>query len=245
VIALLHGFTGSVASFDALRALLGSAGGGRALALPILGHGADAPGVDTFDGEVDRLASEIAAHVPTPSTPVTLLGYSLGGRLAYGIACRHPHLVARVVAIGAHPGLDGEGERDERARADDAWADMLEREGIDAFTSAWAALPLFATQARAPGARQRAQEAIRRSHDPRGLARALRVLGLGRMPSFRSALAGLERPLDLVVGGEDPKHRALAETLVRELPAARLTVVPATGHNVLLERPEALVPVLS
>ena len=71
-----------------------------------------------------------------------LVGYSMGGRLALWIAVRHPERVLSVTTIGAHAGLEP-GERAQRAAADAALAERIEREGMDWFATYWAAQPMF------------------------------------------------------------------------------------------------------
>ncbi|MBC7171647.1 MAG: alpha/beta fold hydrolase, partial [Polyangiaceae bacterium] len=113
-LVLLHGFTGAPESFDAVRAHLPS---GIVVHAPAcLGH-ADARDVSvaSFEDEVDRLASSIAA-VTTP--PRVLAGYSMGGRLALGLLARHSGLFEHAVIVSAHPGLEDASAREARRRDD-------------------------------------------------------------------------------------------------------------------------------
>ena len=100
---MLHGFAGSPRSWDAV---LADAQLGRRPVTPHLpGHG-DAPTIaGGFDAVVDHLA---AALDPEPHGVV---GYSLGARLALGLAVRHPRRVERLLLVGVNPGLDDEGFR--------------------------------------------------------------------------------------------------------------------------------------
>jgi len=191
-----------------------------------------ADGVKTFDDEVARLAEGLG------ETPVHLAGYSLGARLALGIAVRHPERVARLTLIGVHPGLTTEKERDERRRADARWIELLETCGIAAFVDAWSAQPLFASERVLPDAVRLRRQEERLRHDPRELARSLRVTGLAEMPDFRPHLAGVRVPVVLMTGALDPKFSALAEELSLVLPRARHTIVSGAGHALLLERPD-------
>ena len=219
----LHGFTGDPSVWDEL--------GLSGTAEPLLGHAphlVDDPGPEGFAGEVDRLA----ARLPPP--PVHLVGYSMGARLAAGIATRHPDRIARATLIGLHPGLADPSERAARLTDDERWIRLLENEGTSAFADAWEAQPLFARQPRVP-----AHQARRRRHDPHGLALALRRLGLAQMPYLALALARSAVPLTLVVGERDDKFQALA----RRVPA-RCVVIPGAGHDVVLEAPDALARLL-
>jgi 2-succinyl-6-hydroxy-2,4-cyclohexadiene-1-carboxylate synthase len=170
--------------------------------------------------------------------PAHLAGYSLGARLALGIAVRHPERVARLTLVGVHPGLASEAERDERRRSDRRWIELLETCGIDAFVDAWSAQPLFATERRLPDASRAARRKVRLAHDPKELARSLRIVGLAEMPDFRPHLGEIHAPVTLVAGELDEKFSALAGELSGLLPSARLVLAPEAGHDLLLERPD-------
>jgi 2-succinyl-6-hydroxy-2,4-cyclohexadiene-1-carboxylate synthase len=233
---LLHGFTGSPASFDGVVEAL-------PVTMPVLrptllGHGAAGGDAGSFEAEVDRLAAQVGES--GFRRPV-LCGYSLGGRVALGLLARHPSLFARAVIVGAHAGLATEAERAARIESDERWATLLEQEGFAAFVDAWERQPLFATQAELPEAVTRRQRAMRLAHDSSGLARALRVLGSGRMPDLRAGLRKVTVPVALVVGEADAKFRALARSLADEvLEGAEVRLVPGSGHNVVLEAPRAV-----
>lgn len=258
-LVLLHGFTGGAESWAEVSARLP---GERSAWCPtILGHGGhgghdvtlqelerDAAAC-SFVAEVDRLASGIAARF---SSPVHVVGYSLGGRLALGLLARHARLLGRVTLIGAHPGLTKPESRAERVRSDEHWAELLERQGLAAFVAAWEAQPLFSTQMRLAKAVRERLRAQRLTHRPEGLALAMRALGLGRMPTFAELCAGagvllaaLELPVEFLVGGEDARFCALARELAATLPRAQVTIVPDAGHNLPLEAPSAVAAALS
>ncbi len=163
---LLHGYAGHPDDFGAVAARLPA--GSRALAEPIYGHrGHPETGALCFEDELDRLASRLR-ELALP--PLHVAGYSLGGRLALGLVARHPALVARATLIGSQPGLRTEAEREARRRADAAWIELLERQGVGAFAEAWEAQPLFASQRSLPAAALATVRARRRRHDPFGLA---------------------------------------------------------------------------
>lgn len=228
-LVLLHGFTGSAESWNGVLARLPTC---EALRPPLLGHGTRAEGVRTFDDEVDRLARAMG------EAPAHLAGYSLGARLALGIAVRHPERVSRLTLVGVHPGLVTEAERDERRRSDRRFIELLETCGIEAFVDAWSAQPLFSTQKRLPEAIRSARQKERLACDPKELARSLRITGLAEMPDFRPYLAGVRVPVTLLTGELDQKFSAQSEELSRLLPSARRTIAPDAGHDLLLERPD-------
>ncbi len=232
-IVLLHGFTQTGASWEPTIAALGERY--RALAPDIRGHGA-AAGARPVSFEAVR--ADVLALAPAR---FALGGYSMGGRIALSLALAAPERVSRLVLIGASPGLADAAERRARHAADDALADRIEGEGIEAFASHWSSLPLFADQ---PPAVAKAAHAMRIAQSPAGLAAALRGLGTGAMEPLWDELPQLAIPVALIVGERDAKFRAIAERMAAALPDATLHVAPGTGHAVQLEAPEAVAALL-
>ncbi len=233
-LVLLHGFTGSPASWDEVRRLLPS--GVDVLAPALAGHGG--PAASSFEAEVDRIASL------APGEGFVLAGYSLGARLALGLLVRHPGLARSAVLVGVQPGFGDEAERVRRRGDDERWARSLGEGRLDRFVEEWSKLPLFRSQADLPAASREAQRRIRLGHDPRSLAGALRALGPAAMPCWSDRLPGIRVPVRLVAGERDAKFVALARSLAERLPRADVRIVPGVGHNVILEAPRAVAGLL-
>ncbi len=230
----LHGFTGAPESWDAVLERLPAAV--EAICPPIVGHHPDIPLTGgSFEDEVDRLAGTL----PRSGGPYHLAGYSLGGRLALGPLVRHTELFSSATLVGVHPGLGRHSERSERAATDEALARRLEQGGVESFVDHWQRLPLFDSQHALPPEILAQQRRQRLGHRSAGLAHALRALSLGRMPDYRNALARLGLPIHLMVGERDDKFCRLAETMAPSL-RAEVEIVPAAGHNLVLEAPDAV-----
>jgi 2-succinyl-6-hydroxy-2,4-cyclohexadiene-1-carboxylate synthase len=231
----LHGFTGSPQSWDFLPGL----GALPAIVPALVGHvGSTADSsVSTFEDEVDRLAALAAGALH-------VVGYSLGARLALGFALRHPSRVARLTLLSAHPGLATEGERAARRASDAAWCELLETRGVEAFTLAWQAQPLWASQARLPPHRRTQKQKERLSQTASGLCRSLRVTGLAEMPHYAAALSEIQAPTTVLAGALDLKFCVLATELARQITKAKLEIVPGAGHDLLLERPDFITEVI-
>lgn len=228
-LVLLHGFTGGPESFRELGARLDT----DVTAPALLGHAGALSSARTWDEEVDRVASLLPE-------PAHVVGYSMGGRIALSLALRHPTLVRHLTLIGASPGIEDARARAARRDADERRARLLETEGLPAFVRAWEEEPIFATQRLLPDDVRARHRAIRLSHSAAGLATSLRVLGQGSMPSLWGSLGALDLPVQLVVGSEDPKLRGVAVRMLERLPRATLHVASGAGHDVVLERPDAL-----
>ncbi|HET9955886.1 MAG TPA: alpha/beta fold hydrolase [Polyangiaceae bacterium] len=235
-IVALHGFTGTPSSFAPLAEYFGSAN----LLTPVsTGHGVPAQGseVASFEAEVSRLARLARDNSEGP----VLVGYSLGGRLALGIALQFAASFRGLVLISASAGLESEAARAERRANDARWIALLEEHGVEAFADRWQAQPLFATQLELSQSLIEAERHRRLSHTARGLAHSLRVTGLAEMPNYWPRLSEITLPVTLLAGARDPKFCASARRMASQIPGAVVTEVPGVGHNLLLERPNAVI----
>jgi 2-succinyl-6-hydroxy-2,4-cyclohexadiene-1-carboxylate synthase len=233
-VVLLHGFTHTGASWDPVVAALGKSY--RALAPDIRGHGSAS---DRRPVTVEAVLDDVAALAPAR---FTLAGYSMGGRLALHAALALPDRVERLVLIGASPGIADRAEREARRAADNALADEAERSTIEEFAARWARTPVLAGQPLNVAA---AVGADRRRNQPAGLARALRGLGTGALPSLWDRLPEIATPVALVVGERDQKFRAIASEMAAGLGRADVVMVPGAGHAVHLEAPDAVARTIS
>lgn len=237
-LVLLHGYTGRGSDLDGLAAAF--AGEFDVLAPDLPGHGASAAralgrGYD-FDACLDDLVATLDS---TGHRRAHWLGYSMGARLALGCAVRHPDRVASLVLVGGRAGIEDDGEREARRRADAALAERIGG-GLEAFVDEWLAQPLFDSQRRMGEAFLAAQRRARLDNDASALAAALRVLGPGAQPPLHVALPDLRVPVLLVAGALDEKFVQLAHALARRLPQAEVCEIADSGHAVHLEQPAAL-----
>jgi 2-succinyl-6-hydroxy-2,4-cyclohexadiene-1-carboxylate synthase len=232
-ILLLHGFTQTGRSWDPVVAALAERY--RALAPDLRGHGSAA---DARPIDFERVRADLLALAPER---FALAGYSMGGRIALGLALAAPERIERLVLIGTSPGLDDAVARRGRSATEAALADRIEGNGIEAFADLWGALPLWEGQ---PPEVAAAADAMRRAQSPGGLAAALRGLGLGAMEPLWDRLGELAMPVALVAGERDEKFIALAEQMADAIPDATVHVVPGTGHAAQLEAPQVVAALL-
>ncbi len=225
-IVLLHGFTNTGASWNPVVAALGERY--RALAPDIRGHGTRSELEPvTLDAVLDDLAGLATERF-------TLVGYSMGGRIALHAAIALGDRIDRLVLIGASPGLADPSEREARKHADDQLADQIEGLSIEEFAARWAQTPVLAGQPREVAA---AAHADRVRNRPQGLARALRGLGTGALPSLWERLGEIAAPVTLVVGADDGKFTEIATRMATGLRHPDVILVERAGHAVHLEAP--------
>ncbi|MDB4880455.1 MAG: alpha/beta hydrolase fold protein, partial [Gemmatimonadetes bacterium] len=175
-LVLLHGFTGSVHSWDLVRPLL--AGHHTTLAIDLPGHGRSGAPSTPASHALPRVADAIARVLDALRIEEAALhGYSLGGRAALHAALQHPSRITRLILESSSPGIADPAEREGRRSSDAALADRIERGGIGAFVEEWEALPLWASQRRLPREVRDGLRARRLANRPAGLAASLRGAG--------------------------------------------------------------------
>lgn len=235
-VVLLHGFTGSAAGWRPTAEAL--APEFTAVAIDIIGHGkSDAPSaLDHYRMEqcVDDLvrAVRVAGY-----ERATWFGYSMGARTALQVAARRPEAVSALILESGSPGLASAEEREARVRSDEALAERIEREGVEAFVRYWEAIPLFATQS---AELRDALRPGRLASSGTGLANSLRGMGTGAQRALHERLSALAMPALVLAGELDTKFVEIGQEMARALPDAAMQVIEGAGHAAHLERPEAV-----
>ncbi len=170
----------------------------------------------------------------------TYLGYSMGGRFVLHLALANPELVNGLVLVRATAGIDDPQARAERRRVDNAMADRLEREGLDAFLDAWLAQPLFAGLTEDVQFRDE-----RRTNTVDGLAESLRQAGTGAQDPLWARLERIDVPTLVLAGERDEKFSGEARRIAEAIGAnAEVALIPDAGHAAHLEQPAAFLRVL-
>jgi 2-succinyl-6-hydroxy-2,4-cyclohexadiene-1-carboxylate synthase len=235
-VTLLHGFTQNGRSW--LEVISRMPAGYQWIVPDLRGHGETRtrPGAPcSMDACTDDLEM-LWDHLDVEKTH--LAGYSMGGRLALHVAATRPARVFSLLTIGAHAGLDDDA-REGRMRGDEALAERIEKDGLEAFVHHWSSLPLFAgLERRGPGfvAQVRAE---RMTNHVAGLVCSLRGMGAGSMEPLWQKLADVTFPCTFIAGQLDHGYVSSARQLFAAVPNGRVVVVPRAGHTVHQERPEA------
>jgi 2-succinyl-6-hydroxy-2,4-cyclohexadiene-1-carboxylate synthase len=235
-LVLLHGFTGSAASWSPVIQDL--ARFRRVVAIDIIGHGASSaprnPSHYVFEQALHDLA-EVTAQLGIARA--AWLGYSMGGRLALGMAVDHPERVSSLILESATAGIQHEKERLQRAEADQELARRIEEVGIEMFVHEWERLPIWDSQRTLSVGVLQFQREIRLRNRAVGLANSLRGMGQGAQPSYWDRLDEIDVPVLLMAGALDRKFVGIAGQMGVRIAGAELSVVPDAGHIVHLERP--------
>ncbi|QIN84018.1 2-succinyl-6-hydroxy-2,4-cyclohexadiene-1-carboxylate synthase [Rubrobacter tropicus] len=240
-VLFLHGFMGR--ADDWRRTVSKLDGRFFCVAVDLPGHGASTglpPSRYTMEGAalgVLDLLDEARVR------RATLVGYSMGGRLALYLALRHPDRCAGLFLESASPGLDDAVERAARRAADEMKAVRLEGGEFGEFLRDWYSQPLFAPLARDGELLRRTLER-RRENDPNELAKSLRGMGTGSQPALWEELPSLRVPVLAVSGELDEKFVGISHRMKALYPGMRTAVVPGVGHNVHAEATETYLSLL-
>ncbi|MBV9170472.1 MAG: 2-succinyl-6-hydroxy-2,4-cyclohexadiene-1-carboxylate synthase [Chloroflexi bacterium] len=236
---LLHGFSGSLRTWDELVPELSRFA--RVIAIDLIGHGDSAAPEDVRRYSLDWAVRDLEALIDALELESTdVLGYSMGARVALYFAVHARGRVRRLMLESATPGLEDAGERAARRASDAALAGRIERDGMAMFVAEWEALPLLKLSDAVSHEVLAKLHAHRLRNSPRGLANSLRGMGTGSQPPLWSHLPRLEVPVSLIVGARDERYCEIARRMQRLLPDSRLCEIAAAGHTVHVDRPLAV-----
>ena len=237
-LVLLHGFTGSASNWAEHARIFAESF--TTYSIDLIGHGLTESPAEKNRYRMERCVEDLIALFDRLEIDSTaLLGYSMGGRVALHLSVVAPERIRALILESASPGIADQGERSARARSDEALADSIETDGLEAFINRWENLPLFASQRRLPVDVQERHRSQRLRNNPLGLANSLRGMGAGAMEPVWDHLGKIIVPTALLVGELDEKYVRLAKEMSRAMPNARVHVVPDAGHAIHLEAPEA------
>lgn len=234
----LHGFMGCGDDWRFLNAAE------RLLLCPDLpGHGHTR--IDTVNaaaGMPEVAEALVAALHEHGHVPVSLIGYSMGGRIALYLATRHPQLFSCLVIISASPGLRTRTERRQRQEQDEALEQTLARIGDDtaafeAFLRQWYCQPLFSTLSCQPVLFESLIQR-RLENNPVALAPAARSMSVSAQPGLWEQLKRLDMPVLIITGERDNKYGQLAAEMVALLPDATHEIIPNASHAPHNEQPD-------
>lgn len=150
-------------------------------------------------------------------------GLSLGGYMSLAFYRTHPERVRALLIIDTGPGFKKDDAREVwNKRAHDT-GDRFEREGLEVLKSA---------------SRERSSVSHRNA---RGLALAARGMLTQRDAKVIEVLPDIKVPSLVVVGADDTPFLAASDYMAAKIPGAQKAVIPAAGHAVNIDQPQAFV----
>ncbi len=240
-VVLLHGFTGSSDTWEEVIRHLPSEV--EVLTIDLIGHGQTAKPSDAKRYFVEEQIEDLhELFQQLEWSNFTLVGYSMGGRLALAYAAKYP--VDTLVLESSSPGLENEKERKNRKLSDELLAERIIKEGILSFVNFWEDIPLFVSQKRLSAEKQLAIREERLMQSEIGLANSLKGFSTGVQPSYWKSLTKLSVPVYLLAGELDLKFCEIARQMDHELPNSFRKVVKDVGHAIHVENPKMFATIL-
>jgi pimeloyl-ACP methyl ester carboxylesterase len=168
-------------------------------------------------GDIAALLDEVGA------AKAIVGGLSLGGYMSLAFYRAHPERVSALLIIDTGPGFKKDDAREAwNKRAHDT-ADRFEQHGLDVLKSA---------------SRERSSVSHR---DASGLARAARGMLTQRDARVIELLPEIKVPCLVVVGADDAPFLAASDYMAAKIPGAKKVVIPAAGHAVNIDQPQAFI----
>lgn len=220
----LHGFWGQPSDWNSVLAKL-------PLGMPVLIPDLYASGELSPTYELKKWSENFWSWVDHyhGESPVQLVGYSMGARLAVAAAVRNPARVSRALFLSGNPSLASE-EFAARESMEQDWAGKFLKQNWNEIERAWDDQPVFTN----------AQKLERRKSPE---MRETLGLSLTRWsprlhPFTRDDLKSLPSRMEWAFGALDQKYLEVAKSL-QELPVqGQITLVDGCGHRLLVEGAE-------
>jgi len=162
----------------------------------------------------------------------SLVGYSMGGRLALYLTLHFPHIFIKAALESASPGLKTTAEQKQRIRRDFTLAEKLET-NFPASLKKWYEQPLFHSLQRHPNFEKLLKQ--RSQNCPRQLAKSLRYLSIGCQPSLWRQIRQNTVPISLLVGELDPKFVWINTEMSQVGKLMQFNLMKQCGHNIHFE----------
>lgn len=234
-IVFLHGFTGSTHTWDEVIPYLPNTF--DMLTIDLIGHGETSKPMDCARYAVEEQIADLHALFQRLQwNNFTLVGYSMGGRLALAYASQYP--VKRLIPESSSPGLSDEEERSSRIQSDEQLADRILSEGLTSFVNFWEGIPLFRTQQQLSLEKQQLIRQERLAGSEIGLANSLRGFGTGVQPCYWNKLEKIITPTFLITGELDEKFTMLAKEMKKHFLNVVHKEIRDVGHAIHVENPK-------
>ncbi len=235
-ILFLHGFTGSAEDWTSFFNKLHKSVYPVALDLP--GHGKSIKLEDEFYRfhSVNLIVNKLIEYLKLEK-PI-ILGYSMGGRVAYNFAVSNPQKLRALIIESSTPGIAEREIAEERLKKDFELAQLLDEKGINWFIEYWFSQPIFNTLNNLPEEKLKAIKNMRTGNSSTELAKSLRNYGQGKVGHVWDKIGKIDFPLLLIDGELDKKYRFLNTLVMKYTRTAIRKTIKNSGHNTHLEKPE-------
>lgn len=242
---MLHGFMGSSRDMLELADIL--SGKFYCLIPDLPGHGNSLfkKGNITLSGDFMSVPQMICDRLLSLGVKrYTLYGYSMGGRVAAGMAVLSPERIEKLVLESSSFGIEGKKEKDTRYKNDLALFDDIDikkRNDFMEFLEKWYNLDIFKTLDKDL---KRKLVIKRIGNHPEELRKAMKIMSTGNQPYLLNKLAQLNLNISYIYGIKDKKYREEAGRGKEKISGMKLFPIEGASHNVHLQFPKKVVSII-
>ena len=240
VLVLLHGFLGNTKDWDEITTYFSTHF--RFILFDLPGHGESVIPLE-MELDFEVVVETIYQHIQAHTKSFSLLGYSFGGRVAFGIQRAHPEDVTHLIIESSTPGIQKQSERERRIKFDQNLANQMLEVPFEDFLDNWFDYVVFHNQKRHPQFPALLKRRLTENTPPQ-LSKSLTELGTGKQPNYWPYLTAISCPMLFVTGEYDTKFKVIGEQLHTPVPHYDFSLVPQVSHNVHFESLDAFLQVL-
>jgi O-succinylbenzoic acid--CoA ligase len=223
---LIHGFMGDMREWDNLADKLDNQF--HLLMIDLLGHGRSyraAPLCRSFNQFVTTLQNCIKNWCGEDKKP-TLLGYSMGGRIALGLSCSNPAYYKKVIIESANPGIKDQKLKEERVISDsNLFKNIENQDEFKVFLNKWYKMLLFG---KLTDNQRSALVNDKLSFNFSNWKYFSNILSVGNQPDLSIKLTKIKCKTIFISGEQDKKYCSVGKSLPVNF---KHIVVKDVGHN--------------
>ena len=240
-IVCLHGFSENISTWEFIEL-----DGYKLILIDLIGHGSsDKPKsckyyyLKVILKHLNMLIFELGLK------KYSMLGYSMGGRIALAYALTYPKEIDDLILESASYGIDGFLNRLKRRRNDLNLAKSIEGNGIEWFNQYWSQLSIFKSQIRLPRSVINEINKRRLDNNTLALSNTLKGTGQGNFPCLKKKIVKLDMPILYISGEYDKKYEIVGKNFEKLNRNIKHVVINGCGHNTHIEDTNAFVDVLN
>ena len=159
----------------------------------------------------------------------TLMGYSLGARVALHALIQAPQLWKSAILISANPGLTEVQAKKRRLQSDKQWANRFLIESWEKVTEDWNDQPIFL--------KTKQLKRVEENYSREKIFHLLTSTSLGVQQDLRAKIKALPMPILWVVGKEDTKYLEFSKSIRFSHPLSKVAVLTKAGHRAPWDQP--------
>ena len=237
-LVFLHGFLGTLNDWDETIAFLKDDFYCISLDLPGHGNSTSVPLPLQNGFEATHLLIKNTLEV-RGITDFTLVGYSLGARIALDYArTQNDKGLKKLILESCHTGLHNQVDKDNRYQLDREWAELFATQSMEATLDEWYDQDIFSSLSE-----HDKEEFIEKRRHNYGvyLANSLVALSLSKQPNsipfLKQLVDAKTLPIHYCYGNQDTKFKKLAEKLEAQS-GVEITGFNNAGHNIHEQEPK-------